>query len=229
VDDPNLEKVSGQIDARGTAVVYTRVGTALSFDAHAVPARGGVRRKICERCGPTETLSPDGSLFLATTSDNSAINVVDVASGKSTPVLQHSKNPLFRPRFSTDGKWVAFLMNTGGTSFHVMVAPFRGATSVSERDWITVTPDPGNVSQAFWSPDDTLIYYVIRPGGSSPLMARRLDQTRHPSGPPFRVFEFSERLHPQGGNRDAITAVPGRFIGAMSESNSNIWIMDLPK
>ncbi len=110
-----------------------------------------------------------------------------------------------------------------------MLAPFRGATSVPEQDWITVTTAPANVFQAFWSPDGGLLYYIINAGGSYSLMARRLDRKLHPAGASFRVFEFPARLHPQNYWNDAIIAVPGRFIGAMSDLSYNIWIMDLPK
>ena len=66
-------------------------------------------------------------------------------------------------------------------------------------------------------------------GGSWSLMARRLDRNHHPVDPPFPVFEFPGRIHPGNGTSDAMTAVPGRFLGAMTEFNSNIWMMDLPK
>lgn len=59
-------------------------------------------------------------------------------------------------------------------------------------------------------------------------MARRLDRIDHPFDPPFRVFDFPGRIHPQGKG-DFLSAVPGRFIGAMSEFSFNVWMMDLPK
>jgi hypothetical protein len=104
------------------------------------------------------------------------------------------------------------------------------------QDWITVTPSPADISQAFWSPDGGLVYYVISSAGASLLMARRLDRSRHPPGTPFRVFQFPAQMHPHlywfvnGADQDeALTALPGRIIGAMAEYSSNIWMMDLPK
>jgi hypothetical protein len=109
-----------------------------------------------------------------------------------------------------------------------MLAPFRGAASIPEQDWIAVASAQGNVSPSrpFWSPDGGLLYYMISSGGSTSLMARRLDRNHHPD-PPFRVFQFPGRLRPQGP--DFLNAVPGRFIGAMSELSFNIWMTDLPK
>ena len=199
-----------------------------------IPAQGGARRKICGDCGPTSSLSPDGKQFLSSRADGSrpAIDVVDVDSGKSTQVLKHSKYPLGRPRFSPDGKWIVFLVLRGAALVDVMLAPFRGARSVPYQDWISVTSAPGNVNQVFWSPDSELLYYVINTAGSYSLMGRRLDRNHHPVSPPFRVYEFSGRFHPSSGPSlpaDALTAVPGRFIGAMPEFTYNIWMMDLPK
>jgi hypothetical protein len=57
------------------------------------------------------------------------------------------------------------------------------------------------------------------------------------SGPRFRVFQFPGRIHPHaywGVNQtweqsEVLTALPGRFVGAVSEDTFNIWMMDLPK
>ena len=231
-DEPDKWKAFAQINASGTEVVYTMSNPRGSLDVYVVPAQGGPKRKLCDKCGPTESLSPDGKEFLATRpgSPKAVIHMVDVASGKSTLILEHSHYTLGFPRFSRDGKWIVFLMFRGVGAIEIMLAPFRGATRVPEQDWIAVTPAPGTVSQAFWSPDGRLVYYVISAGGSSSLMARRLDQNRHPAEPPFRVFEFSGRIHPNGiSPNEALSAVPGRFIGAMSEFSFNVWMMDLPK
>jgi Tol biopolymer transport system component len=217
-----------QIDAGGTEVVYTMYDATSSYDAYVVPAQGGAKRKICSACGPTFSLSPDGKQFLAVpVTSQTNIDLVDVASGKSTPILQHSQYRLVFPRFSPDGKWIVFLLTHSAGSLDVMLAPFRGAASVPEQDWITITPAPGNVTQAFWSPDGGLLYYVISSGGSTSLMARRLDRNHHPADPPLRVFQFPGRLRPQGP--DILNAVPGRFIGSMSELSFNVWMTDLPK
>ena len=225
-EEPDRAKVSSLINGSGTEVVYTELATTAFMDAYVVPSAGGTRRKICDKCGPTESLSPDGKQFLATRPEY-GINLVDIASGKSTLILQHSKYAALQPRFSPDGKWIALQTMRRIASFDVMLAPFRGATRVPEQDWIAVTPAPANVFQTFWSPDGGLLYYVIRVGGSYSLIARHMDRNGHPAGPPFRVFEFTGRLHPGGG--DSMTAVPGRFILTMTESSFNIWMMDMPK
>ena len=227
-DDPNKFKQWPLIDASGKEVVYSMPDPTGRNDVYVVPAQGGAKRKICNACGPTESLSPDGKQFLAVRWGNVGVNVVDVASGKSTLVLEHSQYRVGGPRFSPDGKWIVFLIQSRARGGDVMVAPFRGATRVPGQDWITVTPEPVPVGPPFWSPDGGLVYYPINVGGFS-LMARRLDRNHHPVGAPFRVFEFPGRLHGQGTASDAMIAVPGRFINAMSDLSFNVWMMDLPK
>jgi Tol biopolymer transport system component len=100
-DEPDTYKEWAQIDAGGTEVVYTRSDATQSFDAYVVPAQGGAKRKICGGCGPTMSLSPDGKQLLSgPLTSPTQIDLVDVASGKSTPILQHSQYRLGSPRFS---------------------------------------------------------------------------------------------------------------------------------
>lgn len=227
-DAPELSKLFTHINAAGTDVVYATYDATGVYDVYAVPAQGGARRKVCGSCGPAYSLSPDGKYFLTWRQDDSQskILVVDVASGKSVAVLDSSR--AFYPRFSPDGNWISFLVRSRPGFGEVAVAPFRGPRPVPGQDWITVTPAPANISQAFWSPNGGLIYYVQSAANAYTLMARRLDASHRPTGAPFRVFQFNGRVHPTTGS-DALTAVPGRIIGGIPETTSNIWMMDLPK
>ena len=42
----------------------------------------------------------------------------------------------------------------------------------------------------------------------------------------LRTFPIGMKLFEDA---ETMAAVPGRFIGTMSESSSNVWMMDLPK
>ncbi len=119
-------------------------------------------------------------------------------------------------------------------SQNVAVAPFRGEADIPEQDWIGIGSAPRSFNYSpFWSPNGELLYYVSSVAGQSYIMAQRLDHDRHPAGAPFRVYQFSGRLHltPSyyGTWTDRLTAVPGRTVGTIGESTTNIWLMDLPK
>ena len=96
-----------------------------------------------------------------------------------------------------------------------------------------MTPEAANIIQVFWSPNGEFIYYVQNVGEGSYLMGQRLDRSHHPAGGAFRVFEFPFGIRSAAitaGNPvpEPLTAIPGRFIGALTERNYNIWLMDLP-
>ena len=221
------------ISADGSRVVYTMF-KGVHWPVYEVSTTGGPPRKVCDDCGPSMSLSSDGKQFLAERIEGSRphINSVDVNSGQSSVLLQHSRYSIDSGRFSPDGKWVAFLMDRGvsfgGGSLDAVVAPLSSAKAVPEKDWITVTSRPTALTDVFWSPDGKLLYYLSRQAGRSSagyLMAQPLDGRHQPTGAPIQVHQFTERLHPDS----QLTAVPGRIVGAMNFVNYNIWMMDLPK
>jgi dipeptidyl aminopeptidase/acylaminoacyl peptidase len=219
------------ISADGSSVVYTSFQTPTRLsNVYELSVGGGPPRKICDDCGPVRSLTPDGKQFLATRMEGSRpqISLVSVESGHSTVLLQHPRYNLDAPRFSPDGKWIAFQM-AGGGSVDIVVAPFRGAAAIPESEWTTVNSEPGVFNNAFWSPDGGLLYYMKRGAGPFYLMARRLDSNRHPQGLPIEVYQFTERVRPRLVFGDSFTAGPGRIVGSMLESNNNIWLLDLPK
>ncbi len=226
------------VSADGSNVVYSvRVFQSDSWPVYIVPTGGGPQRKICDDCGPARSLSPDGNRFLASRTDpqgKNIITLVNMDSGKSTVLLHHSRYYVLDPRFSPDGKWVAFLMGGDHGTRSVAVAPFRGEENIPEQDWVGLASAPRSVSYSpFWSPNGELLYYVSSAAGQSYIMGQRLDHGRHPAGAPFRVYQFSGRLRltPSsfGPWSDRLTAVPGRIVGSIGEFTSNIWLMDLPK
>ena len=229
------------ISTDGTTVVYT-----VSHDfgrgrwsVFAASLRDLARRKICDDCGPAFSRSPDGKTFLAARTDGGRrhISVVDIDSGRSTVILEHPRYDVNVPSFSPDGKWIVFFFlygAGGGKAFSdLVVAPFRGATAVPEREWIKITDAPGKnqIYWAFWSPNGELLYYVDAAGGQKTLWALHLDRHMRAVGTASRVFPFSARAAPNASFNwpDPLTAVPGGIVGAMGEYTSNIWLMDLPR
>lgn len=228
------EKRSLLISMDGSVILYTTQTTSGDpWPVYSVPAGGGPHRKICADCGPPRSLSPDGKRFLATDGSQPRITQVNVDSGRSIDLLSHPRYPVDHPSFSPDGKWIAFMLHHD-TGADLAVAPLDGGTPIPQNLWITVasTPDPPGFSDVFWSPNGELLYYVCPLGSQTNLMAQRLDRGHHAAGAPFLVHGF-RRVHPRNAGvafeRDRLNAVPGRFVGTMSEDTSNIWLMDLPR
>jgi len=219
--------VTPVISADGERILYSQFPNTFVY---ATTADGTSHREICSDCGPTNSLSPDGKQFLSshTARSRTPVALVDAETGHATDILQHSKFHAFNPRFSADGNWICFVLFHSPGVNEIFIAPMRGKTAVPEQDWIPITASPGNFAQPFWSPDGSLVYYQSTEGSQQFIMARRLDQNRHPVGDAFRVYEFSGRLRPVGRG-SKFSAVPGRIIGAMVQFTYNVWLMDLPK
>jgi Tol biopolymer transport system component len=233
-DAAELTKTSPVIDATGSNVFYS-MNTARdisAFDVYHVSAQGGRNRKVCDGCGPTLSVTPDGRRLLAYRQDGqrSVVTIVDGESGATNVLLSHPKFPVSNGRLSPDGKWVSFLLTKSQNSADLFIAPVQSST-IPEHEWIAITPEAGDIRHPFWSPDGRSVYYTMAAGAVTSLMARRLDAQRQPIGAPVRIHEFSGPLRPGGGGIGAnnqFVALPDRFVGVLNELNYNIWIMDLP-
>jgi serine/threonine protein kinase len=223
------EKILPLINSDGSRVLFAIPASPLS-SVYEVSANGGPPRKLCDNCGLPMSWSQDGRQFLSNTLDTTSISLVDIESGRATLLLQRPQFALPAPRFSPDGKWIAFLMTQGGGGGNIVVAPFRGATPVQQQEWITVASDNRPGGDVFWSPNGDLIYYTAIVSGRYSIKAQHLDKDHHAIGPLFTVYEFSARVLPSRSDSFTrrLTAVPGHIIGTMYERTSNIWMMDLP-
>jgi eukaryotic-like serine/threonine-protein kinase len=237
-DPPELTKTSPVIDATGSNVFYSMnsVRDITAFDVYHVSAQGGRNRKVCEGCGPTLSVTPDGRRVLAYRQDGqrSVVTIVDSESGETSVLLSHPKFPVRGGRLSPDGKWVVFLVEKSQNSADLFIAPLRTG-AIPEQDWVSITTEVGDIRYPFWSPDGRSVYYTMAAGATIYLMARRLDALRQPAGAPTQIYEFSGRLRPGGASGGAglaagnqFVALSDRFVGVLSEVNYNIWIMDLP-
>ena len=74
-----------------------------------VSVSGGAPQQVCGDCGEVEQWSPDGDAILyATTDDPSAVGLLNIGSPPSAGWLKHRRYGIYNPRFSPDGRWVAF-------------------------------------------------------------------------------------------------------------------------
>ena len=79
----------------GSTVAFScdlRIGSAV----YSVPASGGLPKKICDACGRPVEWSSDRTSSCSTmpVPQHRDIQVLDVASGQSTPFLKHAEFPL---------------------------------------------------------------------------------------------------------------------------------------
>src|SRR4051812_4561353 len=117
-------------------------------------------------------IAPDGKTVIAVVSHanldedryDPELTQIDIASGKSS-VLLSGMTGLASPRFSPDGKSIAFLANVGATGPAMATAGGSGhlqlfIMKVGGKPSAALTAAPRGVQQFAWSPDGSRIAYA---------------------------------------------------------------------
>ena len=195
--------------------------------------RPSVPEKLCDECDYVSDLSADGSQALLYDASTRAIVSVAVASRRKTVLAQHSKQGLGNPRFSPDGRWIAFHAQTGPVTRQIFVAAVRSdGTPTREADWIPITDDRGMDRMASWSPDGNVLYWISERDGWRCIAYRRLNPaTKRPVG------EMSYLQHFHGARRSMMylaaiiycrPSIGGdKIVFSLAERTGNIWMTEL--
>jgi dipeptidyl aminopeptidase/acylaminoacyl peptidase len=177
------------LSVAGLLVVFARAGGAsppLSSAATAQGSRPFRFEDLKSVLRPSDVqLSPDGRKIAyvvqhvekATYGDRSEIWLADVASGENAPLTSGKDDRM--PRWSPDGRTIAFLSSRGGDS-----EVWRIRLSGGEARPVRETPPPedwkpGSVSDLAWSPDGSRLVIVARAAPDEKKAAEK-----KPSEPP---------------------------------------------
>jgi eukaryotic-like serine/threonine-protein kinase len=197
-----------------------------------VAANGGVPEQVCDDCGEVEEWSPAGDQILYIAAAHpSGVGLVKVGSSHNHAWLRHAGYGIYSPRFSSDGRWIAFNGRTDRLApARVFVAKVHASGVAPEKEWIVVSRE-GDAPA--WSPDASLLYFWSDRDGSPCLWAQRLDPaTKRPSGAPLGIHHF----HIRGlswknlylGAPD-IAVASDKIIFNLGEHTGNIWITQLSR
>src|SRR5262249_54897306 len=148
--------------------------------------------------------------------------LINIRSGKETPLISHPEWDLHRVQISPDGRWIAFNPKMGPTKSAIFVSPMRDGSSPDPKEWIPITDGEDDDEGPTWSPDSNLLYFVTHRNEFGDLWAVRLDPaTKHPVGEPFEVLTFHNARRPQPASfGKAVTK--DRLFWAMQEFTGNI-------
>jgi eukaryotic-like serine/threonine-protein kinase len=146
-------------------------------------------RKICDQCGVLSDLSLDGNKVLTYNllTEGTALRtaLIDVASGARTAALARDS---FDPRFSPDGRWVAFHISVDIPRRKMFIAPLRPGAPAPEHEWIPITDGSALDCFASWSPDGSVLYWISERDGFRCIVAQRLHSvTKRPVGTMFYI------------------------------------------
>ena len=199
---------------------------------YVVPAAGGLPERVCGDCGPPASWSRDGRkiAYVRIAKPNSEIHLLDLATGRTSPLLQHPGLPLYGGRFSPDGKWISFKSDLDVRRTVVFVAPVREGAPVPVQEWVKVTEGHARDDLPRWSPAGNLIYFTSDRDGFRCIWAQRLEpRTMQPQGEPFAV----RHLHKTELSMAALSLAEfelgiarNRLVFPMAELRGNVWLME---
>lgn len=164
--------------------VWSPDGTRLAFwregDTWVMPVAGGEAKRVAapeHGAVGNPVWSPDGTRILVSASGSgfSQLGVVDVASGRITP-LTYGQAETSDASWSPDGRWVTYIVNDGlGMSRQVMIAAADGSsppraltTGTAIRRTPQFSPDGNTVAYIETTGNRTADIWTIPAGGGTP-------------------------------------------------------------
>jgi Tol biopolymer transport system component/DNA-binding winged helix-turn-helix (wHTH) protein len=210
----------------GTALAY-RTSENRTSRGFVVSLAAGETQTICDDCSDYGWSSDKKRLVLVGQSP-ARISILDLATTKKTPLLQHATFQLWNPRFSPDDRWVSFNATEAGRS-QIFVAPVRDSGVVPEQDWLPITDGRWD-DKPRWSPDGNTLYFVSERDGFRCIWAQRLDSQKHRTGVPIPVFHAHERrrsLSNVGPGDLSISVARDKIVFNMSERAGNLWMLNM--
>jgi eukaryotic-like serine/threonine-protein kinase len=223
-----------------TYLVLSPDGSTVAFSAdqspassiYVVPATGGLPKKLCDKCGrPVDWLADRSKLLVDFAGPKQRdIHIVDVATGQSTPLLQHPEFQLTMPRVSPDGRVLTFSEVRPGRTRRINLVPFTGE-AIPESQWSVVLDGADFDRQPVWSPSGDIIYFLSDRDGTRCVWAQRVDtSTRKAVGPPYAAHHIHQVRYYLNDVGDpaavGLTVVNGQMYFAGFEIRSNVWMAE---
>ncbi len=209
----------------GARVAYV---AAPRRELYLAPAAGGLPEKVCDDCGPPYSFSSDETKLLYWPPGAARVALLELASGRKTEILKPSAGAIYRARFSPDDRWIAFHARNRPGRSTLVVAPFRGATAVDEKEWIQVTDGESYDFSAAWSPDGNTLYFLSERHGFRCVWGQRLDPaSKRPVGPPLPIQDVhgaTRSMTPMTTNWLGLSASRDTLVFNFAETTGNIWM-----
>ncbi len=192
----------------------------------------GATRRLCAECGGPTHCSADGLTIPYEVASTPVRLALLGADRSQTEILRHPQYAVRSARLSTDG-WVAFHLDRNSTEKQIFVAPLRGRETIPQRDWISIAGPEGANQEAYWSPDNRLLYFLSDRDGYRCVWAQSLDPvTKRPAGAPIGVYHlhqtsFSALTSVGRGPWNVGLSIGGdRLALSLAEVKSDVWIAE---
>ncbi len=225
-----------KISGNGNTIAYMEFGNRLTAITTGPDGNFGTPEHFCVKCGVPTDVSQDGKLMLleSNTSTVLAPLLMDRLQHKVYELGDFSqyKGSAYAPRFSNDGKWVAFHTTDGRPEVRqIFVIPLRpGYPKLDFKECIPITSGTSFDREAVWSTDDSMIYFLSERDGFRCIWAQKLDPvSKRPRGEPYGVLHFHRVYR-------SLSSVPGSVAGigltvqgnqllfSLGEVTGNVWM-----
>jgi Tol biopolymer transport system component len=238
-DLPLTSGTGPSISPDGSFVAYyvsNRARTEADF--YSISTTGGSTRQACQDCGIPKGFSSDGRHVLTQKGNFSEgfvqIALADVAAGKAAIVLSDSQHNLYNPYYSSDDKWMGFLMRIGDDNEHyrIYVTPVANFVPAGPDRWVQLTSGEYHEDKQQFSPDGNTMYFTSNRDGFTCIWAQRLDpKTKRGLGAPFPIQHFhgSQRIYSgiSRSNDMEVNVSKDKIVTNLDEFHSDIWMMEL--
>jgi Tol biopolymer transport system component len=201
-------------------------------ELHVVPTDGGPSRLVTAQGGYPNGWLPDGSGVLCQGGRISSIFLIDIATGKRTPLLQHPTDQLHSAFFSADGAWITFHQRLRPGHVRLMAAPYRNGQAGGPDQWVAMTDGTYDDDKPRLSPDGARLYFQSNRDGFICVWSQRLDaKTKRSLGQPEAVQHYHGSLRSivtmyGGANRLHLSLAADRMIVNLEELRSDLWMVD---
>jgi Tol biopolymer transport system component len=208
-----------------------RVAYVVGTDLLSIETRGGVAKSVCTSCAPyIWSWTPDGRGVIITTPTALELKVVDVATGKSTPVLEvEGATRHYSGNVSPDGRWIVFMSWDTADRTRLVIAPFDPAKPAPKSTWINATDGRHVDEENGWSADGRTLYFVSERDGFRCVYARGFDPAAgRVLGEPVGILHVhgtSRMILSTAASPGRIAVGGGRLVFPVQELQGNIYAL----
>jgi Tol biopolymer transport system component/DNA-binding winged helix-turn-helix (wHTH) protein len=233
-DDSDYTRHSEQWSPDGSRLAYTRTKTGKESQLIV----WSVKDRLEEALTPLSEFdmfvsdwSPDGSQLLVVqeTSDHvtqiSTLSAIPLPNSTPAPrkIAAMDGHFLWQPRFSPDGRWVAFLAQTTRNESIIYVTPATGGR------WIRITDGRFWEDKPRWSPDGKTLYFLSRQGGFYDVWGIRFNSAEGKvAGDRFRVTNFASPslMVPNNMGGVELSLNQDKLVLNLSQLSGSIWVLN---